>query len=520
MKIILITTRTFIFTLLITLTLVYDIPAQLLPDSSDRWLGASTGGTIFRNFNRYFNQVTPGNAGKWGMVEFTQGSYSWTTLDNIYDYAVQNGIMFKEHVLVWGSQEPSWVAALDSAAQREAVEKWFRAVGERYPQIAFVDVVNEPFHAVPSYKNALGGDGETGWDWIITAFQLARQYMPADAKLLLNEYNVLHSNTVTTNYLNIVSLLRERDLIDGIAVQGHYFEFRSDISSQSQYVYDINTIKANLKRLTDTGIPVYISEFDIDEPVDANQLEQYKIYFPIFWNNPGVKGITFWGYYQSDVWDSHPNTYLIKEDGRGRPAWDWLKTYIYLPLIPEPVSPVLQGDVPLAPSLVWTSSKDAESYTVQVSTSNRFTSLAVDTTITDTTLQLDTLLSNTRYYWHVSAANSYGQSDYSAAAMFTTMDVVSVDDEEVTPSKFELAQNYPNPFNPVTRITYSVPIDCDVLLKVYDLLGNEVAVLAEGFRKHGEYTIVFNAGMLPSGTYFYQLRAESNIETKKLLLLK
>lgn len=68
------------------------------------------------------------------------------------------------------------------------MEKWIRLVGERYPDMDFVDVVNEPFNAPPPYKNALGGSGTTGGDWVITAFQWARQYCPSRTKLLLNEY--------------------------------------------------------------------------------------------------------------------------------------------------------------------------------------------------------------------------------------------------------------------------------------------------------------------------------------------
>jgi len=100
-------------------------------------------------------------------------------------------------------------------------------------------------------------------------------------KLILNEYNVLHDNTVTTNYINIINLLKDRGLIDGIGIQGHYFEFRSDMNASNQYIYDINTIKANLNRLAETRLPIYMTEFDIDEPIDSNQLAQYKIYLPI-----------------------------------------------------------------------------------------------------------------------------------------------------------------------------------------------------------------------------------------------
>lgn len=306
--------------------------AQQLSIGQSKFLGGATSSYYWRYFDQYWNQISPGNDGKWGVVSSAKDAYNWTNLDKIYGYARGRNLIFKEHALVWGQQAPSWIASLDSATQRASIENWFKLFGERYPLTAMVDVVNEPFHAVPSYAKGLGGNGKTGWDWVITAFELARKYMPNGCKLILNEYNVLHDNTVTNNYLNLIKLLNDRKLIDGIGIQGHYFEFRSHIDATSgNYIWNTNTIKANLDKLGATGLPIYITEFDIDEKDDANQVTSYKIYFPIFWTHPAVKGITFWGYISSDVWSSHPTTYLIVDDGSygvERPALQWLRNYI------------------------------------------------------------------------------------------------------------------------------------------------------------------------------------------------
>ncbi|UCE08561.1 MAG: endo-1,4-beta-xylanase, partial [bacterium] len=318
--------------------------AQPLAEGKDKFLGCGTSCYFSRYLDRYWNQITPGNEGKWGSVEAVQGQYNWTNLDKIYNFAVNRNMPFKEHTLIWGQQQPSWITSLDSASQRAKVEEWIRLVGERYPKMALVDVVNEPFNAPPSYKNALGGDGSTGWDWVITAFELARKYCSPEAKLILNEYNILHSNSITTKYIDLITLLKDRELIDGIGVQGHYFEFRSHVDANSNvYVYNISTIKSNLDRLAATGVPIYISEFDIDEQDDSNQLEQYKIYFPIFWSHPAVKGITLWGYIQGDCWADHPHTYVLLSNGTERPAFQWLRTYIASPLPPVPISPDAAG---------------------------------------------------------------------------------------------------------------------------------------------------------------------------------
>jgi hypothetical protein len=88
------------------------------------------------------------------------------------------------------------------------------------------------------------------------------------------------------------------------------------------------------------------------------------------------------------------------------------------------------------------------------------------------------------------------------------------------PFEYKLHQNFPNPFNPATRISYDVPVSGDISLKVYDVLGNEVASLVNGFIPAGKYNYDFNASDLSSGFYFYELIAGDYSETKKMLLVK
>jgi len=85
---------------------------------------------------------------------------------------------------------------------------------------------------------------------------------------------------------------------------------------------------------------------------------------------------------------------------------------------------------------------------------------------------------------------------------------------------FALNQNYPNPFNPTTKIKYSIPEISYVILKVFDVLGREVATLVDEYRDAGSYEVEFDASHLASGIYYYQLKAGSFIETKKMIYLK
>jgi endo-1,4-beta-xylanase len=201
------------------------------------------------------------------------------------------------------------------------VEAWIRLAGERYPKTAMVDVVNEPIHTPPNgsngtanYIQALGGAGVTGWDWVIWAYQKAREYFP-HAKLLINEYGVLNSTSTTNEYIKLIDTLKVRNLIDGIGCQGHFLEGTP-----------ASTISANLKSLAATGLPIYISEYDVDEANDSTQLSIYEQQFPIFWTNPDVKGITLWGYVEGHIWRT--DAYLIRTDGSVRPALQWMIQYV------------------------------------------------------------------------------------------------------------------------------------------------------------------------------------------------
>ncbi len=92
--------------------------------------------------------------------------------------------------------------------------------------------------------------------------------------------------------------------------------------------------------------------------------------------------------------------------------------------------------------------------------------------------------------------------------------------EEAFPNNYELFQNYPNPFNPVTTIAFSIPQSQHVELKVYDILGNEIAILVNNFMNIGRHEVEFNGSDLSSGIYFYRLKAGGVIQTKKLVLIK
>ncbi len=108
----------------------------------------------------------------------------------------------------------------------------------------------------------------------------------------------------------------------------------------------------------------------------------------------------------------------------------------------------------------------------------------------------------------------FGNANYSISVLNVSVNPT------VQPTKYSLEQNYPNPFNPSTTIKYSLPNNSTVSLKVYNLIGQEVATLINSFQTSGEYSVTFNASNLSSGVYFYRLESGSFNVVKKMLFVK
>jgi len=94
------------------------------------------------------------------------------------------------------------------------------------------------------------------------------------------------------------------------------------------------------------------------------------------------------------------------------------------------------------------------------------------------------------------------------------------EDEDLIPLKFSLKQNYPNPFNPSTKIGWQSPVNGHQTLKIYDILGNEVAILVDEYKPAGNYEVNFETHNLASGIYMYRLTSDNFTETKKMILIR
>ena len=291
-----------------------------LAGGQTKYLGSAVSSYFPESFPHYWNQVTPENSSKWGTVEAERDVMDWTDLDLAYAYAKANQMPFKFHTLIWGTQVPDWIEALTAQEQLEEIEEWFAAVAQRYPEIDSIDVVNEALKeaAQVPFKEALGGAGATGFDWVVTSFELARQYFPT-SQLLINDYGIVNDQSERTEYIALINILKQEGLVDGIGLQSHYFNM-DDLAAAD--------LQAALDELAELELPLHISELDLSGD-DATQAERFQRLFPVIWEHPAVAGVTVWTYIWGETWrhDDGQYTALLDEEGNPRAAMTWLEQY-------------------------------------------------------------------------------------------------------------------------------------------------------------------------------------------------
>jgi len=279
----------------------------------------STGNSVDTNgliYSDYWNQITPENAGKWGSVQATAASApNYAALDAIYDYTQRKGIIFKEHTFLWGPQQPS------GDITQADVQSWMQGFCSRYPNTRLIDVVNEPPpHQEPRYANAIGGGTNGNWLWIANAFRWAREACP-NATLILNDYNNIEIANQNQHFIDIVKAIQAQGApIDALGAQSHGLN-------------GANSARTMIPLLTklheDTGLPVYITEYDINQADDATQLARFQEHFAFFLDTEWVQGVTIWGWILGRTWVA--NSGLVR-NGAPRPAMVWLMQQLGRPV--------------------------------------------------------------------------------------------------------------------------------------------------------------------------------------------
>ena len=313
----------------VTFFLLFTFLAGIIPHVSrlnaqpakdaNKFLGnITTFGQVRSDFLDYWNQITGENETKWESVEGTRDKMNWSGTDRIADFSRENGIPWKFHCLIWGSQYPRrWLDNLSQSEQLEEITEWFDEAAERYPDVQMIDVINEayPSHKPPPFKNALGGDGATGYDWMIKAFEMARERWP-NAVLIYNDYNTIEWNSEVDWQVRMANAMKENNApMDAIGVQAH-----------DAWKISTNQVKSNIDKLAATGYPIIVSEYDIGESNDSRQKQIMQEQFTMFWNHPKIPGITYWGYIVGRTWRN--GTGLLNDGGAERPALSWLVDFV------------------------------------------------------------------------------------------------------------------------------------------------------------------------------------------------
>ena len=339
-----------------------------LADGAAKFVGnITTRGQVRTDFGTYWNQITAENECKWASIEGTRGVYNWNGCDAAYGWAKQNGGHFKFHALLWGSQYPRWLNTLGVDETKKAIEDWFDAVHERYPDLEMIDVVNEAirgqykgeglseYHSCYSTKPetrkndknedvdacgsstnkivaALGGDNGN-YGFVAEAFRMARERWPK-AVLIYNDYNTVQWQK--NEGIDLIQKLKEQKApVDAYGLQAHDMQKAgggANGTGGGGSCLDFNTLKKAIEEIwSKTQIPMFITEYDIASYDDQDQKNCYSQQISYFMENEHIAGITIWGYLYGATWTSGGNSGIIKEEnGRvtDRPAMTWLKEYL------------------------------------------------------------------------------------------------------------------------------------------------------------------------------------------------
>ncbi len=355
-----------------------------LADGGAKFVGnITTSGQIRDDMGTYWNQITPENGCKWGSIHsLSNGNsgtskFAWDNYDKCegaYKWAKEKPgeRHFKFHALVWGSQYPNFLCkkknpGITVELTKKYITEWFDAVAAKFPDLEYIDVVNEAIWAGDNYHSgygkpaagaegrstddtecggsyiieALGGDrvvnGKHQYDFITTAFKMARERWPK-AVLIYNDYNTL-SWQMNEGIELIQTIVKNGAPVDAYGQQAHDCKgmSKSDFESKMTRIHN------------ETGLPLLVSEYDIGEADDNKQKNDYANQIPFMWETPWVAGITIWGYINGATWAA--NTGIMEKDGRKRAAMTWLEDYFaknlnkgkndvtFTPIEPEPQTP-------------------------------------------------------------------------------------------------------------------------------------------------------------------------------------
>ncbi len=200
----------------------------------------------------------------------------------------------------------------------------------------------------------------------------------------------------------------------------------------------------------------------------------------------------------------------------------WFTTAAQLPGQPVLASPFQGAHVGTdSVTFIWNQVQPAVTrYWLEVGMDSAFSFSLVDSTIVDTVGRVYVPLRNRTYWWRVRGENYGGWGPFSSVWTFYADQSQGLRRENALPRQLSLDQNFPNPFNPSTRIRFALPMEKQVRIEVYSVLGERIAVLVDDRLPAGVYTIDMDGTHMASGVYYYRLVTPESSITKKMLLVK
>ncbi len=258
-----------------------------------------------------FNSAVHENALKWYSTGRRRGQVDYADADRILQWCEANGIRMRGHCIFWAVDRyvQNWVKGLDDDALRAAVEQRAKEVPARYAgRILEYDVNNEMLHG-HYYEHRLGPGIR------VQMFKWAHEADP-QARLFVNDYNILSGNDVDAYVKQIQGLIDAGAPVGGIGCQGH---FGGHI--------DMAKVKDSLDRLSKFGLPIRITEFDINTDDEQEKARLLGEFYTTCFAQPAVDGVVMWGFYEGAHW--RPKAALWKRDFSPTPAAEVYRELVF-----------------------------------------------------------------------------------------------------------------------------------------------------------------------------------------------
>ncbi|WP_110931738.1 endo-1,4-beta-xylanase [Paenibacillus bouchesdurhonensis] len=254
--------------------------------------GSAMSSTVLSNsqysnfFKDHFNWAVFENESKWYSNETSKGNVNYSTADRMMEFAEANDITVRGHTVHWEVEQyqPSWVKNLQGSELRQAMDDRITSVVNHFKgKFVHWDVNNEMMHG-SFFKDRLGA---SIWPYM---YQKTKELDP-DAKLFVNDYNVISQPGDNDYKLHIQELLSEGAPIDGIGVQGHFGA-----------TIDPIVVKQRLDNLATLDLPIWISEYDSTQPDENIKADNLEALYRTAFGHPAVEGIVMWGFWAGNHW--------------------------------------------------------------------------------------------------------------------------------------------------------------------------------------------------------------------------